>query len=518
MMHWQMNGEFICRWIPDPDGYTSSAIMYLFLEDIGCSDIKVGLHEGKEHGLDLKECLSYEPDLAIIPDASGNPEDYEKLNSKGIKSIIIDHHEYDMNDFPTTVVNCHDGDYPNPNLSGAGVALKVCQYYAQKYNIDYNFNRLYVLAAVGIVADVMSLQELENQYIIRYGLQKIKENDFFNELLKDRMGNPVEVATIHDIGWSIGPNMNAVIRLGSMEEKQMLFDTLISPRGNVISQKRGANGEVVNRYTEMCRICKNLKAKQNRLVQNAIKIIEPTLNLKHNLIVYVDKKEELPFELSGLIANRLLSSYQRPVLILKNFHDYEDPSQEDCWAGSMRSIVAEGFEDPRADFEKMSGVRSVQGHSEAAGCKIYKSGFDSFLAEAYEKLDKVDFNNQLYTVEAVVKCRPFPTLLGKVFAQEDIWGSGIAQPYILVQDIDCIGAEYMGREGQHVKIVTPNIDFVIFDDSELINTLRKSKKYTMNAVGIISWNDWEEQPKLQMIVESYELKEKEDDGWSIYDF
>ena len=89
---------------------------------------------------------------------------------------------------------------------------------------------------------------------------------------------------------------------------------------------------------------------------------------------------------------------------------------------------------------------------------------------------------------------------------------------MLVQDIDCIGAEYMGREGQHVKIVTPNIDFVIFDDSELINILRKSKKYTMNAVGIISWNDWEEQPKLQMIVESYELKEKEDDGWSIYDF
>ena len=89
----------------------------------------------------------------------------------------------------------------------------------KKYNIDYNFNRLYVLAAVGIVADVMSLQELENQYIIRYGLQKIKENDFFNELLKDRMGNPVEVATIHDIGWSIGPNMNAVIRLGSMGRK-----------------------------------------------------------------------------------------------------------------------------------------------------------------------------------------------------------------------------------------------------------------------------------------------------------
>ena len=155
--------------------------------------------------------------------------------------------------------------------------------------------------------------------------------------------------------------MNAVIRLGSEEEKDLLFKTLIAPNANIESKKRGANGEIVPRYIEMCRICKNLKSRQNRLIQNAIKIIEPTLNLNHNLIVYVDKKEELPFELSGLIANRLLSSYHRPVILLKSFHDYEDPKQEDCWAGSMRSIPAENFEDPREMFNEMSGVREFAG-------------------------------------------------------------------------------------------------------------------------------------------------------------
>jgi hypothetical protein len=40
----------------------------------------------------------------------------------------------------------------------------------------------------------------------------------------------------------------------------------------------------------------------------------------------------------------------------------------------------------------------------------------------------------------------------------------------------------------------------------------------MNAVGEISWNDWEEQPKLQLIVSGYEIEEKPDTGWSIYDF
>lgn len=40
----------------------------------------------------------------------------------------------------------------------------------------------------------------------------------------------------------------------------------------------------------------------------------------------------------------------------------------------------------------------------------------------------------------------------------------------------------------------------------------------MNAIGTISWNDWEDQPKLQMIVDGYELIEKQGNEWSVYDF
>lgn len=504
----------------DVDGFTSSAMLYKFLEQNSKCQIKMGIHEGKEHGLNLTDALASKPDLIIVPDASGEPKDYEVLSKKHkIPSIILDHHNYEEDLFNSVVVNCNFEPYPNGSLSGAGVVLKLCQHYCKAYGLnDYNLDELYGLASIGMVADVMSLQELENQYIIRYGLQFIKEHSFFNELLKDRMGNPVDTVTIKDIGWSIGPNINAVIRLGSMEEKQLLFETLIAPNGNVNSQKRGANGEVVPRYSEMCRICKNLKAKQTRLVNNAISIIEPSIDLKHNLISYVDENNELPFELSGLIANRLLSAYRRPVLLLKHYHDYDNPSNPDCWAGSMRSITAENFEDPRTIFNDMSGVKEFAGHECACGAKIYKESYDTFLAEAYTKLDEIDFDNQLFTVEASVPCRPFNEKLGKLFAAEDIWGSGIEKPLLHIYGIDCIAAEYMGKESQHVKIITPNIDIVIFDDLELVKTFKQSKKYTMNAVGEISWNEWEDQPKLQMIVSGYEIVEKEDDGWNIYDF
>lgn len=519
MMHWRISGEFICRWMFDTDGYTSAGLLYKFMLDIGLRDIYVGIHEGKEHGLDLKEALLSQANLVIVPDATGNPEDYVELKRKGIPSLCLDHHDsYTEEDFDSVVVNCHFGDYPNPHLSGAGVTLKFCQYYATTRNIDYDFDDLYALASIGMVADVMSLQELENQYIIRYGLKYIKNHPFFNELLKDRMGNPVEVVTVKDIGWSIGPNINATIRLGIMEEKTMLFNTIVAPQQRVASKKRGGNGLVVPVYMEMCRICKNLKARQTRLVQNAIKTIKETVDLSHNLIVYIDENEELPFELSGLIANRLLGEYKRPVLILKHFHDYDNPTAEDCWAGSMRAIACEGFEDPRKEFNEMSGVRDFSGHSLAAGSKIYKSGFDTFLAEARERLDKLDFDNQLYTVEACVPARPFNESLGKIFAAENIWGNDLEQPLMLVYDIDCRGTTFMGRESQHVKIVTPNIDFVIFDDPELVTTLSAGKNYFMRAIGTLSWNEWEDIAKLQMIVDAYQLEPKPTDEWSIYDF
>ena len=69
-----------------------------------------------------------------------------------------------------------------------------------------------------------------------------------------------------------------------------------------------------------------------------------------------------------------------------------------------------------------------------------------------------------------------------------------------------------------MKINTPKIDIVIFDDVDLVNKLKDSKNYTMNAIGTISWNDWEDQPKLQMIVDGYELIEKQGNEWNVYDF
>lgn len=157
-------------------------------------------------------------------------------------------------------------------------------------------------------------------------------------------------------------------------------------------------------------------------------------------------------------------------------------------------------------------------HSQASGAKIYKDGMDSFLAEAYAKLDELDFNNQLYIVEASTSIKNFNADLGKLFAQENIWGSGIEKPLMRITDVDCINACSMGSENQHLKISTSKIDFVIFDDLELVDTLKANKNYSLTAIGELDWSDWGETHKLQMVVKGYELEEKQTKEWNIYDF
>jgi single-stranded-DNA-specific exonuclease len=164
----------------DLDGYTSGAIILSLLNQISKGqDIDYVLHPGKEHGIELKD-IPEDTDLIIVPDAgSSQKAEHLKLLSKGTKVIILDHHEVE-NDFEygeyindIALVNSQL-DYPNPALSGAGVALKFVQAYCQTYGIQLP-KKAYALAACGIVADVMDISSLENKQIISKKIEEIKK-------------------------------------------------------------------------------------------------------------------------------------------------------------------------------------------------------------------------------------------------------------------------------------------------------------------------------------------------------
>lgn len=174
----------------DVDGYTSGAIVFNYLHAIAPNQV-IGyiLHEHKQHGLEdhYEELLNSKThyDLIILPDSSSNDYEYhEKLGSAlNTKFLVLDHHDIDegqpISDYACIINNQLSQNYPNKDLTGAGVAWQFCRYHQDHTGVIKPYaDDLIDLAALGICGDMGSCLNLENRYIFKHGFNNIK-NYFF---------------------------------------------------------------------------------------------------------------------------------------------------------------------------------------------------------------------------------------------------------------------------------------------------------------------------------------------------
>ena len=124
----------------DADGFTSAAIIinYLYkmygdvpeLENIE-ERIHYILHTGKQHG--LEDTVNQIPDncLIILPDSSTNDiEQMRELLNRGCSIVCMDHHEADNyleDEDNLVIINNQISDYPNKDMSAAGVVWQICR-------------------------------------------------------------------------------------------------------------------------------------------------------------------------------------------------------------------------------------------------------------------------------------------------------------------------------------------------------------------------------------------------------
>lgn len=496
----------------DLDGYTSGAIILNLLKLIQRGqEINFVLHPNKEHGIVLED-IPDDVDLLIVPDAgSSQKAEHLKLLENGTKVIVLDHHEM-VNDMDygqyqdnIVIVNSQEEDYPNHALSGAGVALKFAQAYCERYGVPFP-NKLYALAACGIVADVMDIGELENKQIVTTGLKYLREHLFLYQLIQDtHYNNEDPEPTIKDIGWVIGPNINAIIRLGTQEQKNMIFKSLVSPMLLVPSSKRGEEDQDVPVYQEAVRLCKNAKKRQTTAVDRSIRIIENELQIKDTdrAIIYVDENQELTFELSGLIANKLLSQYNRPVILLRHFRQ----GNIDELRGSARGKSVEGLDNLKDTLSGITGVQKAEGHAFAFGVGVDKDMLSEFKQHLNLALNAVDFNVNLYMIDLIAKYNELNIPMAEVTAREDIWGHGVDKPIALLTDIPTDQYDFMGNEQQHLKINCGKYDVLLFNVPELTEQLSQGEKFDLDAVGEFSVDKSFNVGRLQFVVNDFELKE-----------
>ena len=131
------------------------------------------------------------------------------------------------------------------------------------------------------------------------------------------MGGEINPTTV---AFYITPLINAMIRVGSQEEKERLYRAVVMGETLVPSGKRGAKGILEKLAIESARECTNAKSHQDRAKEKATEQLEYKIHkydLLENKILFVklDEDDNFPPELNGLIATQLSARYHKPTMI-----------------------------------------------------------------------------------------------------------------------------------------------------------------------------------------------------------
>ena len=514
--HIGQNDKIFIQVDSDCDGYTSAAILINYLNCLFPhfvqTKISYRIHDGKQHGL-LTETIPEDVKLVIAPDSSSNDyEQHKELYDKGIDVLVIDHHEAEKYSEHACVINNQMCDYPTKSLSGAGVVYKFCCYIDSLLGVQYADDYI-DLATTGIIADVMPLKDIEVRQIILKGMQGFRNPLLKTMVAEDNFHFSGKELTPFNIAWYIAPYINAITRSGTMPEKQVVFESMIDflAYKTVPSTKRGCKSQFETRVEQAVRTCKNVKNRQTKAKDNASEAVYKTIedeNLLENkiLAIRLDPKYAADKNLTGLIANGLLDTYCRPILILnKEIEPIEEivdgkkiTKSKVYWRGSGRGYDKANLGSLRELLEQSGLVEYAQGHASAFGISIPEENYDAlvqYINEVYKDFDC----SPIYLVDLIwdgandISARAFE----EIACEEKIWGRGVEDPLIALEGFRIYGNQlrlYGVDKGK------PTLNIQLDDGSSLVKFKSSEEEYELlhsdlgyviiNAVGTCTRSNW----------------------------
>lgn len=507
----------------DVDGFTSSAYLINYLYDLFPNFVREhitwGLHEGKQHGLndwvDRLENSAYS--LVICPDSATNDIDaIARLHEGKIDVLILDHHLSDVPMSPYAVTINSQYDYPNPQLSGAGVVYQFCRY-LDKIGGNNSADKFIDLIALGNMGDMMSMTSIETKEIIHKGFKEENiTNPFIYEMAKkqefslnksDYKPSTQNNLMITPFGaaFFIVPFVNALCRSGTMEEKELIFKSMLTMEAFKIvdSTKRGHKpGDTERIVDQALRTCTNVKNRQTRIQDAGMELLEAYIikddMLKHKVLVFSLEEDEINPNVAGLCANKIMAKYQRPVCVLRKISDKD-------FTGSMRGYNKTGIESFKAIAETSSACNWCKGHENAAGLSINDS---NLFVEDMDKILKDIKTDMVYYVDYIWDSDNInPDTIIDLSELNDYIGTDFDRPLVYVTDIKINENNFKVMKSNTLKISLPcGIDIIKFGGTE--EEIEKwTKGVTINAVCKCCRNEWNFNINPQLELVDYDFAE-----------
>ncbi len=448
----------------DADGVTSSVILLETLKILHAT-VEVYLPDRVSEGYGLNKAAINQiieqgfKLLITVDNGIRNHAEIAYAKSKGLEIIITDHHV--LPEDPKETPDClyidpadKNENYPWPYLAGVGVAFKLISALLFKANLPNKQKQLILeksldLVAVGTVADMVSLLG-ENRLLVKSGLKILNTSKRLglNELIKVSKINSGRELEAWNIGWQIGPRLNAASRLSHANSAFALLTTTDQSEAQELATELNQRNILRQQITE-----------------EIISQVEAQIDKDNlpNLIVGLAGEDQIWNEgVIGLVAGKIAEKYYRPTLIITRLIEEAefDPvakklvPKKVAFKGSGRSVeefnLIEAIEVASKNLDKYGGHPMACGFSIKSETSLHKFIVDiQKLAE--EGIEKSALIPKL-KIEAELDFSVVTLNLADTINSLAPYGQNNSQPRFVSYDLRIDDIVTMGFDNQHIKI------------------------------------------------------------------
>lgn len=445
--------------------------------------------------------------LLIIPDAGSN--DIDQLNwlvEHGIDCICLDHHDIEdtVKDCQAIIVNNQTSDkYTDKNFSGAGIVYEFLRALDNYYLYDYA-DEFLDLVAFGNVSDVMSIKDYQTRYYIERGMKNIN-NKFLKALDKAQEFSTKGEINIHNISWYWTPICNSMIRIGSFEDRDLLFRAFIETNETFPYKKRGSS-EIIDEdiYTRAARLCKNIKSRQDKMRDELCEKLKADINPEDKVIM-LTAPDDADSGIVGLAAMRIADWAGKPCILLKD-------QGNGVYSGSCRNCKNSPVKDFKELVNNTHLFNFAQGHANACGCAIYEENILDARDALNQSLKNVEYDDTIYCDFILDSYDVGYDFIKTIDDSKWIWGTGIDEPTVAIENVAvpldmCI---VMGANADSVSFMSGGIKYCKFKCNEHDDLLDFANGYTaneitLNVVGKCSINTYKGTSTAQFVIDDYEI-------------
>ncbi len=439
--------------------------------------------------------------IVTVDNGIASVDGVARAHELGMRVLVTDHHlPGERLPDAEVIVNPNQPGctFPSKNLPGVGVMFYVLLALRAELRARGAFSaatqprldNLLDLVALGTVADVVKL-DANNRLLVAQGLKRMREGRMQPGVraLFAAAGREPQQASSFDLGFALGPRINAAGRLADMTVGIECLITDDAARAMQLAQtldainreRRGIEGEM----REQAQAALAQIQLQGSGEAASISLFSPGW---HEGVV-------------GIVAGRLKERHHRPSFVFA-------PGSDGCLRGSGRSIPGFHLRDALDLVSKREPGLLLRfgGHAAACGCTIPADGFDRFAA-AFEAVARDGLSPALLARKLEVDGELAPQWFDAEVAQllqAQVWGQGFAAP-VFASRVEVLHQGQLGERHMKARVRLLDVPAGAGATRELVAWNRSD---FLPAQARVAWrldsNTWQGRTQVRMVLEAVE--------------